>query len=256
MVDEYIKFTNYYGSVSTASRKRTDQDWHLIPLNKLMVAPPSLKTSYINYENASGSYDLTDINGLNYANRTGKWQFKLMPSYDFDEIRFALIDWLHGGYFKIEISTETDGCYYLGRVMVDEWRSTERGDYITLSYIIEPFRVDPSKTLSQTITVSPDNPVTVNIPVTRKPVNPYIYVKALSGYLYIDYRRYATGGYANVTKTVTAKDISDAERRTTEIKVYKAVGGIGATTSTVPITFRVSSSGSATIDIKYTGGRL
>lgn len=268
MIDEYIKFTDFY-SDGTAWNRRTDTNWHLIPLTKIIVAPPALKTSYVNYEYASGSYDATTMNGLNFANRVGKWQFKLMPEYDFDQIRFKIAEWLHGGYFKIEISSETDGCYYLGRVMLDEWRSTDRGNYITLSYIIDPFAIDPSNSIpNETITITPDNPITKELRTTRMPSNPYIYIKSVTGTLTIKYPVVNLNGptyydYAhplNVnldgTWTVTTKDKSRDERYITNILIFRSIGGIGFRQVKVPIVFSVSEGGSATVEFQYTGGRL
>ena len=188
MVDEYISFTTVYTTVAETT-KRTDTDWHLIPLTQLTVAPPPLKTSYMDYPIGSGAYDLSSVHGLKYGNRVGKWQFKVRPEYDFNTVRFDLAKWLHGGTFKVVISSESSTLYYVGRITVEDWRLTERGGYITLGYNLDPFRYDPSTKIDTTFTLTastkpqstPGAKRVITMRLTRMPSVPIIYVKSRTG---------------------------------------------------------------------------
>lgn len=261
MLNEYIIFQVTTSATTTTNyRKRTDNDWHLIPLNKLLVNPPPFKSNYVNYDTNSGALDLSTENGFNYGMRTGKWQFKLMPGYDITAITQGMMDFLHGGYFEITLSNSSTMLYY-GRVTVDEFRSTDRGDYVTLGYIIEPFRVDTSTSISQTVSLTSSTTTqTINVPLTRMKVVPYIKVSSLSGTLTINWYKPNMSGLNPVSTniTITSADTTYEPLQASSIAIQKCPGGVGysPTATTTPIKFTVSSGGSATITFRYVGGWL
>ena len=156
--------------------KDTRTDWHLVPLNRIVVQPPTFKASYISAPGQMGESDMSDVNGEMYDNRRGRWTFKFIPNTEnIPALIHDMVNFLHGSYLKVTISTDT--CYYLGRITVDEIRSQESGEYITLGYVLEPYKYDPSTSSRQDVTLSSSMTgwyATLNI--TRMPVAPYIEV--------------------------------------------------------------------------------
>lgn len=139
-----ITFRNSVGILSGNNyvyfSRNTYDDWRLLPLKRITAALPAVKKSFIQYEQRDGSYDLSNLNGVHYGDRTGKWTFKFLPGLTDIAARYTnMVNFLHGGRFHIELSTDTD-CFYEGRVYVDEYRIEESGNYITLSYILDPYR--------------------------------------------------------------------------------------------------------------------
>lgn len=256
MIGESITFKGVYDSSVT---KNTLTDWALIPLTKLVVAPPPFKSNYANLEGMSGELDMSAVNGLNFGNRRGTWQFKLQPGVsgkDFDTVRFDMIDFLHGGKFDITLSTDSSNCYYQGRIMVDDWRSTNTGEYITLSYILEPFRFDPTTEIDATYTLSGSNKTkTVSCTLTRMPSMPFIRVTPISGTLTITYTPCVADGSTAYQTTKTITSAGDVD--TSDMIMYKSVSGSGMSeqkSGVAQITFSVTTS--CTIKFKYIGGRF
>ena len=253
MIGESIEFTGYY---SASVHKNTWTDWHLVTLTKLLVAPPPFKSNYVNVDGMTGELDLSDTNGLNYANRRGSWAFKLLPQYDFDTIRSEVIDFLHGGVFDVTISTDIDECYYHGRITVTDWKHTEQGGYITLSYNFEPFRYDPSTEVNRTINLTSNNKTSsISIQLTRMPVVPYIKVNSINGDLKIYYYRCTSNSTVayRQAKTVNYAGIVD----TSDMVMFLAPSGAGGSiqrSGVMEIEFEATTS--ANITFEYMGGRF
>lgn len=258
MVNEYISFTDYYNSSSSAATKRTDTNWHLIPLTKLTVVPPPFKSIYVNNEGMTGSTDLSDVNGLNYGNRIGKWAFKLMPGYDFDTVRFDMADTLHGGYFRIALSGESDSLYYFGRVTIDEWRHTEKGDYVTIGYNLEPFRYDQTTAAHSDFTISTLNGTnTITVTRTRMPATPSIQLYRLNGTVTISYPQGNKGSSGTTTKIYTYTGSSSSSVYGTvgqDMVITKGVSGEGTKNSDCTITFKLTSGSTVRVIFDYIGG--
>lgn len=260
MVNEYITFTEYYTGGQNPPYKRTDTNWHLIPLTKLMVVPPPFKSVYVNNEGMTGSTDLSDINGLNYGNRIGKWQFKMMPGYDFDAVRFEMADVLHGGYFRISLSSEASNLYYFGRVTIDEWRHTENGDYVTIGYNLEPFRYDQTTAVNEDFTISSvGGSKTVAVKRTRMPATPSIRLYRLNGTVSITYPQGNKGTSGTTSKTFTYTGSSSSSVWGTvgqEMVICKGLSGEGTTQENCNIVFTLTSGTKVEVQFDYIGGRI
>lgn len=262
-ISDYIIFHHTTTNSTTSTyQKNTKDDWHLIPLTKLLVNPPPLKTNYVNYDANSGALDLTQENGLDYGMRTGKWQFKLTPGYDIVTVSNSIMEFLHGGYFEITMSTDSTYKFY-GRVTVDEFKSTDRGDYITLGYILEPFKRDTTTQIDQSISLTSSSLTqTVNLAITRMKATPYIKVTALGSGATLTINWYKpkedTLGTTSTNITITSADTTYMPLQASDIVIQRIPGGFGysPTSTTTPIKFTVSSGGSATIRLRYVGGWL
>lgn len=156
--------------------KDTRTDWHLVPLNRIVVQPPTFKASYISTPGQMGESDMSDVNGEMYDNRRGKWTFKFIPNTEnIPALIHDMVNFLHGSYLKVTVSTDT--CYYLGRITVDEIRSQESGEYVTLGYVLEPYKYDPSTYINRNMTLTSSNTGTIlTLNITRMPAAPYIEV--------------------------------------------------------------------------------
>jgi phage-related protein len=129
--------------------KNSYTDFKLVPSSRPVIAPPELKTSYVDIPGGNGSIDLSEVvSGCPvYENREGDIEFYVLNSnypgfnnYDTWIKRYTdIMNFLHGR--KIEMILEDDpDYYYRGRFSVDEWASEKDYSMLTLSYILEPFK--------------------------------------------------------------------------------------------------------------------
>lgn len=132
--DEYLSIT--IGS------KNTWDDWHLVPSSRLYVAPPEVKTEYIDIPGADGSLDFTGaLNGLRYGNRTGSWDFIVASGYGSPQAKYSeILNYLHGKKMTI-ILPDDPLYYYIGRLTVSDFKSNKDNASITINYTIDPFKM-------------------------------------------------------------------------------------------------------------------
>lgn len=138
--------------------------FHIVPTSRPKVAPPSVKTQYVDIPGSDGQLDYTEYFGkVYYGPRTGSWEFKLI--YDLNDIddsfrnrsmRQAIADgnnkfsnWIsrytqimsavHGKKCRILLEDEPE-YYYEGRLSINDFESNEKESIIKIDYSLEPYK--------------------------------------------------------------------------------------------------------------------
>lgn len=135
----------------TFGDKNTWDDWCLIPETDPIIAPPAIKTNYIDIPGASGSLDMSEaITGYPlYQNRTGEISFLVMnksaatiPECDPLKLRHLvsnIMEYLHGE--KMNMILEDDsGYFYKGRFNVNNIDSGEGFSKLSIGYNLDPYK--------------------------------------------------------------------------------------------------------------------
>ena len=133
-----VSFYGYHSII--ISGKNTYGEWHMYPTSRPHVAPPEVKTSYVDIPGANGGLDYTELlNGEpKYGYRKGSWEFLLIPQDEWASVYRSLVDYLHGKQHTIIL--EDDPNYiYTGRLSVNQWQSAAHNSLITIDYILDPF---------------------------------------------------------------------------------------------------------------------
>lgn len=125
------------------SGKNTYGEWEMYPTSRPHVAPPEVKTSYVDVPGADGGLDYTELlNGVpNYGYRKGSWEFLLIPQERWPDVYRSLCSYLHGREHTIVL--EDDPTWqYTGRLSVNEWRSAAHNSLIVIDYILDPIAIN------------------------------------------------------------------------------------------------------------------
>lgn len=124
------------------NERNTWDDWYLVPTERISVNNPDVKTDYIDVPGANSSLDFTEAltNYPLYSKRTGSWTFRTIPGYyPWDVLYRRISNFLHGR--KLRVVLEDDAYYfYVGRMKVNEFKSSERNSEITIDYELEPYK--------------------------------------------------------------------------------------------------------------------
>lgn len=126
----------------TFGDKNTWDDWHILPTERPVFAPPEPKTHYIDIPGGNGSLDLTEsLTGYPvYNNRTGSFTFRVMNDYgNWSERYSEIMEHLHGRNMKAVLADD-DQWFYQGRFTVDGWKSGSTWSEITIGYNVNPFK--------------------------------------------------------------------------------------------------------------------
>lgn len=133
-----LSFYGYHSII--ISGKNTYGEWEMYPTSRPHVAPPEVKTSYVDLPGADGGLDYTDLltGEPRYGYRKGSWEFLLIPQDRWAAVYRSLVNFLHGKQHTVIL--EDDPNYvYTGRLSVNEWQSAAHNSLITIDYILEPF---------------------------------------------------------------------------------------------------------------------
>lgn len=138
--------TSFYGYHSIIiSGKNTYGEWQMYPTSRPHVAPPEVKTAYVDIPGADGGFDYTELLNKtpNYGFRKGSWEFLLIPQERWADVYRSLVNFLHGRQHTI-ILEDDPNFMYTGRLSVNEWRSAAHNSLITIDYILDPDPIDTS----------------------------------------------------------------------------------------------------------------
>lgn len=133
-----VDFYGYHSII--ISGKNTYGEWEMYPTSRPHIAPPEVKTSYVDLPGADGGIDYTDLltGEPRYGYRKGSWEFLLIPQDKWASVYRSLVSFLHGKVHTVIL--EDDPNYvYTGRLSVNEWQSAAHNSLITIDYILEPF---------------------------------------------------------------------------------------------------------------------
>lgn len=164
--------------------KNTWDDFHLVSNSRPVVAPPEVRTMYIDVPGVDGSLDLTTVltGDVLYKNREGSWEFTVVNYYHgFNDEDWALVyskilNHIHGKKHKIILEDDPD-YYYLGRLAIDEWHSDRNYSKITINYTLDPYKYSIAfdKEIRQEYTgLTVSGTRTVNVVGTSRPAVPTI----------------------------------------------------------------------------------
>lgn len=125
----------------------TFENWGLVPAERPSVAPPSVKTKYVDLPGSNGVLDYTELllGKVPYGRRSGSWTFYTdeakMKSLGFtwntlyDQIRMKI----HGVACEISLDDDYD-FYYKGRLSVNQWRSSKAFSTVVIDYNCDSYR--------------------------------------------------------------------------------------------------------------------
>lgn len=136
----------------------TFDDWRIVPESRPLVAPPEVKTEYLDIPGADGSLDYTEaLAGIKYSNREGRWSFYVLnelanlPGVSYmkwNELYSLIMKTVHGKRKRIWLESDPD-YYYTGRIFVDQWASNENYSKISLKYNIDPWKYPVTTTANR-----------------------------------------------------------------------------------------------------------
>lgn len=135
--------------------RNTWTDYKLIPKSRPFVAPPSVKTTYLDIPGLNGKLDFTDslLGRPGFGNRSGSWEFIFSGDYNpgytgkspIDALVFQLRKDLNGNMMNVILEGDP-GYFYRGRVQVSEIvrNNDGSGNDFTLDYNFSPYKYSTS----------------------------------------------------------------------------------------------------------------
>lgn len=228
----------------TFGDKHTYRDYGMLPKTRPTVAPPAIRTNYVDVPGLDGQLDLSEaLTGrIGYQTRDFSAEFLVIDARNrWDTLYSELLDTLHGQRVKI-ILDEDPGYYYVGRVTVGKLTSDKKTATISIKAVCDPYKLESTTSLEDWLwdsfnfesgiirdyrAITVDGTRTLTIPGTRRPCIPII---TASGEVSVRF-----GG---TTYALQAGD--------------NHISGICITSGDNALTF----SGSGTVSINYQGGRL
>lgn len=135
----------YIGSADDRDNMVNTWDtWHLVPTGRLVVAPPEVKTEYVEIPGMNGTLDYSEVltGAPVYKDRAGSWEFYVMNDYqEWYKLYNTLLAYLHGKEFDVILEDEPDYTYH-GRLSLNEWRSEsgETWSKVVIDYVFSPYK--------------------------------------------------------------------------------------------------------------------
>lgn len=124
------------------SGRNTWNYWHMAPQSRPFVAPPKVKTEYVDVPGANGQLDYSEVltGSIRYGMRTGSWTFMVDNGYwDWPVLYSDLLAYLHGKKHKIILVDDPD-YYYLGRLEINPNFGTKDYATVQINYTLEPLK--------------------------------------------------------------------------------------------------------------------
>lgn len=112
---------------------------------KLVLAPFQMppakpKTNFIDVPGADGSIDASESLGeIKFNDRTGNFVFSVLPEDDFEEKKTEVSNLLNGLKCKIILDKDPK-FYYLGRLMVNDYKANKMLRQITVEFRVHPYK--------------------------------------------------------------------------------------------------------------------
>lgn len=150
-------------------------DFNLIRTSK-KIGTPSVKKTTVKIEGADGVIDLTDYFGeTKYDNRKLSFTFSCKESIEaWDDIYSDIQNKIHGQKMKIILDEDSE-FYYVGRVSLNEWKSSKTIGKITIDADCEPYKYKINETV---VTNTVEESATLSFSNLRKSVCPTIKTSA------------------------------------------------------------------------------
>lgn len=229
----------------TLGGKHTYRDWGLLPKTRPTIAPPKVRTNYVDVPGLDGALDLSEaLTGrVGYQTRDFSAEFIVIDARNrWDALYSEILDTLHGQRMQI-ILDEDPGYYYTGRVTVNALESDRKTATISIKAVCDPYKLEITGSLDDWLwdsfnfetgvirdyrDMAVNGTLTLTIPGTRRPCIPTITASAAMTATFGGGKEYA----------LTAGD--------------NRISGICITEGDNVLTF----TGSGTVSIDYRGGRL
>ena len=126
----------------TFGDKNTWDDWHLIPVTRPVIAPPQVRSKYVEIPGMDGAYDLTEwLSGrVNYQNRSGTIDFAVENDHmPWHVLYSTILNYLHGKRMHVILEDDPE-YYYDGRMTVNTWKSDKWYSTIAIGYTMDPWK--------------------------------------------------------------------------------------------------------------------
>lgn len=133
----------------TFGDKHSYKDWKLLLGSRPEVSPPLPKFNYIDIPGGDGILDLTEALTGDIQYQTRKLEFTfltLKARRKWHSLYSELQGCLHGERMKV-ILDEDPAFYYIGRVKVDKWKSSEKFSTIVVSAEVDPYKYELASSL-------------------------------------------------------------------------------------------------------------
>ena len=149
------------------------RDLNLI-LAPFQMPPATPKTNFIDVPGADGSIDASESLGeIKFNDRTGNFVFSVLPSDDFEEKKTQISNRLNGLKCKITLDKDPE-FYYLGRLMVNDYKANKMLRQITIDFRVQPYKLKKNVTTIEVAPKTPKAPQTVILKNNRMSTVPTI----------------------------------------------------------------------------------
>ena len=157
-----VKFGNYHSYY----------EWGLI-LSEKEIGSPKPKTKYVEVEGSDGVLDYTEYFGdVKYENRSLSFKLakpNIVPG-GYEALYSVVQDYLQGKKMQI-ILDDDPAYYYLGRVTINEWKSSKRIGEIVIECDCEPYKYKLEETV---VSKAVSSSATITLSNSRKKAVPLI----------------------------------------------------------------------------------
>lgn len=124
--------------------KHTLNDWGMYIVNRQDIKPPEPKKIMIDIPGGNGSLDLTEaLSGeVVYENREIECEFYVIGGETLWAAKYSeILAYIHGKRMKITFDDDP-AYYYMGRVSVNQWKSSRQHSIITIDIDADPFKYE------------------------------------------------------------------------------------------------------------------
>ena len=120
----------------------TWDDWHLVPMSRPVINPPTRKSIIVDIPGVDGHLDLSEVvsGGPVYNNRTGSIEFMVQNGFKpWPEMFSTVMNALHGKYMNVSLDDDPEW-HYRGLISVTKWTTGDHYSTITIDYDLEPYK--------------------------------------------------------------------------------------------------------------------
>ena len=128
----------------TLGGKHTYRDWGLLPKTRPTIAPPKVRTNYVDVPGLDGARDLSEaLTGrVGYQTRDFSAEFIVIDARNrWDALYSEILDTLHGQRVQI-ILDEDPGYAYTGRETMNAVESDRKTATISLKAVCDPYKLE------------------------------------------------------------------------------------------------------------------
>ena len=120
----------------------TWDDWHLVPMSRPVINPPTRKSIIVDIPGADGHLDLSEVvtGKPVYNNRTGSIEFMVQNGFRPWATMFSTVmNALHGKFMDVVLDDDPTWTYH-GLITVSKWTTSDHYSTITIDYDLEPYK--------------------------------------------------------------------------------------------------------------------